>query len=250
MAHPGDDTSLPKNFQHLAWANMATQSAEQIALAAASIVAVLLFGATMAETGVLQTALTLPFVLFALPFGLLADRMPRRRLLLQAEAVRAVTLVALCGLLLVDALTWPALAALGFIGVCGTVAFSVASPALVPSLVPANALATANARVELGRTLAFTAGPALGGVLVGWAGAATAFACAAIMSILATAWLARLEEPARPPVARQQPLLEIREGASFVIRCWRRFSPPSSCSVLSRSWCWRFMCPTRWTPLA
>jgi hypothetical protein len=39
------------------------------ALAAAPIVAVLLLGAGEGETGLLQTALTLPFVLFAIPAG-------------------------------------------------------------------------------------------------------------------------------------------------------------------------------------
>jgi MFS family permease len=63
----------------LAWSNLAAQSGEQIALAAAPIIAVLALGAGVAETGLLQTALTLPFVLLAIPSGLLADRYPRCR---------------------------------------------------------------------------------------------------------------------------------------------------------------------------
>lgn len=49
---------------------MVTQSAEQIALAAAPLLAVIALGASVAETGSLQTALTLPFLLFAIPAGL------------------------------------------------------------------------------------------------------------------------------------------------------------------------------------
>ena len=66
--------NLPPTFNRLAWSNLAAQSAEQIALAAAPIVAVLLLGVGEGQTGLLQTALTLPFVLFAIPAGLLADR--------------------------------------------------------------------------------------------------------------------------------------------------------------------------------
>ena len=62
-------------------------------------------------------------------------------------------------------------AALGFLGAAGTVAYSVAAPALVPSLVPAGRLAMANRWLELTRSTAFAAGPALGGAVVGWAGA-------------------------------------------------------------------------------
>ena len=65
---------LPATFNRLAWSNLAAQSAEQVALAAAPIVAVLLLGTGEGQTALLQTALTLPFVLFAIPAGLLADR--------------------------------------------------------------------------------------------------------------------------------------------------------------------------------
>jgi hypothetical protein len=52
-------TQLPATFNRLAWSNLAAQSAEQIALAAAPIVAVLLLGVGEGRTGLLQTALTL-----------------------------------------------------------------------------------------------------------------------------------------------------------------------------------------------
>src|SRR5882757_7882749 len=52
-------TQLPPTFNRLAWSNLAAQSAEQIALAAAPIVAVLLLGVGEGQTGLLQTALTL-----------------------------------------------------------------------------------------------------------------------------------------------------------------------------------------------
>ncbi|HXO72537.1 MAG TPA: MFS transporter, partial [Bradyrhizobium sp.] len=126
---------LPPTFNRLAWSNLAAQSAEQIALAAAPIVAVLMLGVGEGQTGLLQTALTLPFILFAIPAGLLADRISRRFLMTSAEALRAAALTAILVLIAFDLLTLPLLALTGFIAVCGTVAYSVAAPALVPSLV-------------------------------------------------------------------------------------------------------------------
>src|SRR6201991_2198037 len=167
---------LPSTFNRLAWSNLSAQSAEQIALAAAPIVAVLLLGVDEGQTGLLQTALTLPFVLFAIPAGLLADRISRRSLMAGAEALRAVALTSIVLLLALGALNLPLLALLGFAAVCGTVVYSVAAPALVPSLVSPEQLAAANARIELARTIAFASGPALGGALVGWLGASPAFA--------------------------------------------------------------------------
>jgi len=208
---------LPRTFNRLAWSNLAAQSAEQIALAAAPIVAVLLLGVGEGETGLLQTALTLPFVLFAIPAGLLADRISRRWLMAGAEALRAAALIAILLLIGLDRLTLPLLALLGFVAVCGTVTYSVAAPALVPSLVTPQLLPSANARIELARTVAFAGGPAIGGFLVGWVGAAPAFGFAAALSVIAVVLLSGIYEPARMPAPRRHPLQEIREGAAFVL---------------------------------
>ena len=210
------DPRLPPAFNRLAWSNLAAQSAEQIGLAASPIVAVLAFGAGAGETGLLQTAQTLPFLLLAIPAGVLADRMSRRRLMAGAEALRAMALASILLLVQMGLLSLPLLALLGFIGACGTVVYSVVAPALVPSLVPPTLLANANARIELARTVAFASGPALGGLLVGWSGASPAFAFATALSVCAVFLLAGLAEPARVRLAPRSPLREVREGAAFV----------------------------------
>jgi MFS family permease len=193
------------------------QSGEQIALAAAPILAVLAFGAGAGETGLLQTALTLPFLLGAIPAGLMVDHMPRRQLMAAAEVLRAVCLFIVLPLIQMQALTWPLLALLGFLAICANVVFSVAAPALVRDLVTDRELAVANARVELARTTAFAGGPALGGLLVGWAGPIAAFGVAAIFSTLAAVLLSGIQEPARRPPARRHPLADIKAGAVFVL---------------------------------
>jgi predicted MFS family arabinose efflux permease len=208
-------TSLPR-FTRLAWSNLAAQSAEQIGLAAAPLVAVLALGAGAGETGWLQTAQTLPFLVLAIPAGLLADRFMRARLMAGAEALRVVSLALMLALALNAALTLPALMVLGFLGACGTVVYSVAAPALVPHLVEPAALPVANSRIELARTSALAAGPALGGALVGWIGAAPAFAVAAALSAIAVILLAGLREPQRSIGAGQHPLHELRQGIAFV----------------------------------
>jgi predicted MFS family arabinose efflux permease len=213
-----DAARLPPTFNRLAWSNLAAQSAEQIALAAAPIVAVLSLGVGEGQTGLLQTALTLPFVLFAIPAGLLADRMTRRKLMAGAEALRAAALAAVLGALWLGWLTLPLLALLGFIAVCGTVTYSVAAPALVPSLVSSDLLPAANARIELARTVAFASGPALGGALVGWTGATPAFGFAAALSAVAVVLLSGIYEPARAPAPSRHPVQEVKEGAAFVLR--------------------------------
>ncbi len=204
-------------FHRLAWSNLAAQSAEQVGLAAAPIVAVLALGAGAGGTGLLQTAQTLPFLLLAIPAGILADRASRRTLMASAEMLRALSLAAVVTLATFGLLTMPLLAILGFIGAAGTVAYSVAAPALVPALVAPDRLATANARIELARTVAYAAGPALAGALIGGVGGTVAFGVAVCLSTCAVFLLSGLREPARPAPLARRPLEELRDGVAFVV---------------------------------
>jgi predicted MFS family arabinose efflux permease len=209
---------LPAVFRRLAWSNLAAQSAEQISLAAAPLVAVFALGADARDTGLLQTAQTLPFLLLSIPLGVWADRRSRRLLMTLAESVRVFAMLCVLLLVMTHALSLPLLAALGFIAATGTVAYNVAAPSLVPSIVPREAYASANGRLELARSIAYSAGPAVGGLLVGWIGAGWAYGCAAALSALAVALLAGLREPPRAAAPARHFMLELRDGTRFVLR--------------------------------
>ena len=219
---PQPDTSqpmsnpLPRAFHRLAGANLAAQAAEQVSLAAVPIIAVLLLQAGPGQIGLLSTAQTLPFLLLAIPLGLLADRISRRRLMAAAEALRAASLAGLLIATLTGQLSIALLAVLGFMGAAGTVGFSVAAPALVPALVPRDLLGAANGRLELARSAAFAGGPALAGALVSWAGASSAFVLATLLSAGAVALLIGLPDPARAQATARHPWLELKDGARLV----------------------------------
>jgi len=208
--------SLPASFQRLAWSNLAAQSAEQMSLAAAPILAVLTLGAGAAETGILTAAQSLPFLLLSLPAGVLADRMRRKQLMVMAELLRAAALLTLPVLLWLGVLSLPMLALIGALTATGTVVFSVAAPALVPTLVPRELLAAANTRLELARSLAFAAGPSAAGVLVAAIGGGAAFVIAALLSLAAVWFIAAIREDARAPGAARHVVAELIEGMAFV----------------------------------
>lgn len=208
--------SLPLPFRRLAWSNLAAQSAEQMSLAAAPIIAVLALGAGPAETGMLATAQSLPFLLFSLPAGVLADRMRRLRLMVLAESVRVAALVALPLLLALHALTLPLLALIGAAISTGTVVFSVAAPALVPALVPRSEFGAANTRLELARSLAFTAGPGLAGAVVATLGGGAAFTLSAMLSAASVAFLIGIADPALPRGPARRVLADLAAGLHHV----------------------------------
>jgi MFS family permease len=95
------------SFTRLVWSNLAAQAAEQIGLSAALLVAVLVFSAGPGSVGALQAAQTLPFLLVAIPFGVLADRMSRPRLMAAAETLRVASFALVLVLLGTGTLTLP-----------------------------------------------------------------------------------------------------------------------------------------------
>jgi len=145
---------------------------------------------------------------------LLADRVSKRLLMVLAEGLRAAAFFGLLLALLTDQVSLPLLALLGFMGAAGTVGFSVSLPAMVPALVPRDQLVAANGRLELARSMAFAAGPALAGALVSWAGGSPAFVLATILSLAALLLIWGLPKVHTEPTHQQRNIFkELREAA-------------------------------------
>lgn len=239
--------ALSASFRRLAWSNLLAQSAEQLSLAAVPIVAVLLLQAGPGEIGLLASIQSLPFLLLSMPLGLLADRTSRTRLMALAETLRALALLLLLALIVTGNVSIAALAIIGFMAAVGTVAFSVAAPSLVPALVQVEGLAQANGRLELARSAAFAAGPALAGALIAWTGATAAFVLSGMLSVAAVLCLRGIAEPARAAMPARHPLLELQDGAKWV---WQSdlLRPMMFCSIAwNISW---FMLQAAYVPYA
>ncbi|HMN80911.1 MAG TPA: MFS transporter [Burkholderiaceae bacterium] len=191
MSIPLTTRRLPAAFQRLAWSNLAAQSAEQIALAAAPLIAVLAFGAGAGETGWLQTAQTLPFLLLAIPVGLLADRGSRQRLMVFADrlmrSLRFGTVVAigpvsaaLSSLLMMGTLLWrsPIPAALSFfLFGAGPIVWVISTNTLRQRVTPDALMARAGALMTTAQG-ARPIGAALAAVVGGYWGASACLALA------------------------------------------------------------------------
>jgi MFS family permease len=216
MSDSQTTTALPQPFIRLAWANLFAQAAEQLSLAACPIIAVLMLAAGPGEIGLLASAQTLPFLLFSIPLGLLADRVSRQKIMVASECIRTLALVGLIACVAFKQVSMPILAILGFIGALGTVGFSVAAPALVPSLVPRAALARANGKLELARSTAFAAGPAVAGAIVSWAGATPTFSVAALLSSAAVLLLLKVYDEQLRSTVQRNIFADLKQGMRFI----------------------------------
>src|SRR3712207_6657087 len=164
-------------------------------------------------------ALTLPWLLVALPVGALADRLDRRHLMLWANAARALLLAGLVVALAFDLGSIWVLYVVAFgLGAAETV-YDTSAQSILPAIAPRAELTRANGRlyaVEL--TANQFVGPPLGGVLVA-AGATVAFATP--MGLWLAALGALLLVPGRFRVAREggtSVRADVTEGLRFLGR--------------------------------
>ncbi|WP_433280391.1 MFS transporter [Micromonospora sp. CA-244673] len=108
----------------------------------------------------------LPWLLFALPGGVLVDRVDRRRLMVVIDWVRVAVLAVLAAALVTDRAGVPLLYAVLFVVNTGEVVFRTAAQAVVPAVVPRSRLERANGWLGGGTQIMqnMVAGP-LGGFL-------------------------------------------------------------------------------------
>jgi MFS family permease len=127
-----------------------------------------------------QTAISLPTVLFILAGGALADNYDRRAIMLTSQTAMLVTAVLLAVLTLTGLISpWSLLALTFVISAFG----SVNNPcwqASVRDILPRDMISRAVALNSMSINLARTAGPALGGLIVAAAGVASAFVVNAV----------------------------------------------------------------------
>src|SRR3954451_23922290 len=132
-------------------------------------------------------AMTVPTIAFLLLGGGVSDRFDRRRVILASDVARAAAVGIIAVLALAGWLQLWHIVVLAAVYGTGTGFFAPAFDAIVPELLPTEALGQANSLDQFVRPLALRlAGPALGGLLITAGGAGLAFAIDAA-SFLASA---------------------------------------------------------------
>ncbi len=185
--------------------------------------AVLDLTGSVTDLGLVLAAQTGSLAVFVLLGGVWADRLPRQRVMLVSDGVRAVAQGTSAALVLSGAAHVWQLVALQAVYGGAEGFFGPAATALVPQTVdPAN-LQQANALLGLTGNVASVAGPALAGVIVATLGPGWGLAVDAATFVMSAAFLGFLRPNAGQVAARTSILAEFRAG-------WRSFR--------SRTWLW------------
>jgi DHA3 family tetracycline resistance protein-like MFS transporter len=177
------------------------------------------------DLALILLAASVPRLLFLLLGGVLADRLPRRGIMLFADAGRGVAVLALATLSYLQLLQLWHLAALSLLFGFASAFFIPAYQSISPQLVEVEALPSANALTGLSRQLSGLVGPALGAALVTVARPAGAFAFDGLTFLFSAFCLlsmrvpsgARAAAPADRPGSRRRGVIgDFREGLSYV----------------------------------
>ena len=177
---------LGADFWRLWSASAASNLADGVFRVALPLLALTLTRSPAAVAGVTFAA-RLPWLLFALQAGALADRLDRRRTMTVVNVARAATILGVAALVATDLVGLPVLFVVAFgLGVLETL-FDTAAQSILPSVVDQPDLPRANGRlgaVELSMNQFI--GPPLGGVIAGialtwaFAGSGVAYLVAAV----------------------------------------------------------------------
>ena len=145
--------------------------------------------------GIVLIATSVPRVVFLLLGGVIADRLPRRLVMLWADAGRALAVGAIAVLGYTNTLQFWQLIALGLLFGLSQAFFLPAYQSIAPQLVEVEALPSANALNGLTREIGMLAGPALGALLVASFSTASAFAFDALTFLVSALCLLAIRVP-------------------------------------------------------
>ncbi|MCA1494530.1 MFS transporter [Sinorhizobium alkalisoli] len=145
--------------------------------------------ATPAAVSLVQAAATLPIFLLAIPAGVLSDILDRRKFLIAVQLLLAAASLCLLFLSATGLQSVTSLVALTFVGGIGAALVAPTWQAIVPELVPRQDVKGAVALNSLGINISRAIGPALGGMLLAWFGAAVTYGVDVITYVFVVAAL-------------------------------------------------------------
>src|SRR6202050_5729842 len=191
-----------RNFRLLVAGNVISVTGSAVSLVAIPF-AVLRIGGSASDVGYVATAKVVPLIAFLLLGGVLADRLPRHKVMAAANVLQALAQGASAILVIAGpARVW-------------------APRACLPQTVPPEQRPRANALDQTGQGAASIAGSAAGGLLIGLAGPGWGLAIDDATLAIDAALRAGIRFPAMPAVQAPSMIHDLREGwQEFTARRW------------------------------
>ena len=165
-----------------------------------------------------EAARLAPNVLILLLAGALVDRLPRRLVVLGADAARGLAIAAMAGLVAAHALNVAELVVISIVVGVADAFFYPAYQAIIPELLPQELLTQGNAFNSGSQSFAQSlAGPAFGGVLVAAFGSSSAFAIDAASFAISAGCLIAMRAVPAPARSGKSMFADAKDGFRWVM---------------------------------
>ncbi|TXS54391.1 MFS transporter [Streptomyces sp. t39] len=211
-------TSPPAEFWRYWAASTISSTGTAVTSLAFPLIALAVLDATALEAALLAAAGQISWLLLSLPAGVIAQRVPLRRLQVALDLVRFGAVGSLPVAWWFDRLGYPHLLLAALVTGAATVLFDIGNSTFLPAIVPARRLAARNSLMSGTHAVTETAGPSGGGLLVHAAGPVGALLADAVSYLLSALLLRTLPERRPPARTGDGALRLIREGWTYVTR--------------------------------
>ncbi|MDQ1655071.1 MAG: hypothetical protein QOD41_154 [Cryptosporangiaceae bacterium] len=209
------------DFRRL-WTGAAiSQLGSAVGMVALPVVAVAVVRESAFQVSLLAAVSAVTTVLVSLPVGVYVEFRRKRPVLIGSDLVRCGSLLSIPCAAAFGSLTFAQLCVVAALNAVGQIAFVAASQANLAGLVTREDLVDANSRLQATNWLSLSAGPSIGGALIGFLGAAGTLAVDALSFLGSALAVVRIRagEPAPPrrdtSGSRRR---EIALGLHFVVR--------------------------------
>ncbi|WP_329314366.1 MFS transporter [Streptomyces sp. NBC_01262] len=181
-------------------------------------------GGSATDLGLVLTARLAAQVVFVLIGGVIADRLPKHRVMVGADIVAGLAQATVATLVIAEHATPLSLAFLAVVSGAAAAVFEPASRSVMPQLISRDLLQAANALLQLSMRGGSIIGAAIAGVLVALIGSGPTLAVDAASFLVSAVLLSGLRLRSTAPGASGPSLLvQLRDG-------WREF--------IARQWVW------------
>ncbi|HZU14841.1 MAG TPA: MFS transporter [Chloroflexota bacterium] len=180
---------------------------------------VLILSRSPAQAGLAGALEGVPYILFSLPAGALADRVNRKSIMIVADVVRAGAMLSIPLVLAVGHLTIPQIYVVAVLEGTMFTFFNIAETSSLVHVISRDQLPTAIARQETTWAISALAGPPLGGILFAPARAALPFLADAVSYVVSALSLTAIRRSFQADRQAGEPAPRLRTALEWL---WRQ----------------------------
>ncbi|MFJ6072608.1 MFS transporter [Streptomyces sp. NPDC093065] len=213
-------SALGRDFRRLWGAYAISAAGSAVGMGALPLIALLVLDSSAFQVSVLAALSAVASGVIALPLGVRIEHRYKRPVMITADLVRCAVLVSVPVAMAWDRLTFVHLCTVGVLQTAAAIAFDAASGAHLKALVLPDHRLRANSLFETTNWISVSAGPPVGGLLIGLLGAAATLVVDALSFLGSALGIRRIRQAEPTPPARaadSRPSRDIAAGWRYLL---------------------------------